>query len=430
MAMHHADLHRHTVRDLIGMVQARATSVETVVTAFLARSADCDAAIGAWAAMDTERALDEARAVDRRPNPGPLAGLVLGVKDLFDTADLPTAYGSAAFAGNRPRADAAIVASARQAGAVVLGKTVTTEFALMAPPTTRHPLNPLRTPGGSSSGSAAAVATSMIGIGLGTQTAGSVIRPAAFCGVTGFKPSFGLFSRGGLKVVSDSLDTVGLLGRDVADVALVASVLAETPALAGPVPNGPELRIGIFRTATPERADGAATQALEWARTAAAAFGAQLHETETPSWWDRLLLAQDIVMRREVSQALLYERLHMAERLQPATLFWLAQAATVGADAYAAALAFGRTARRLGDELFAGNDVLVTFASCGEAPGCDSTGDAVFNRAWTLLRLPCVTIPAGTGPAGLPVGIQVVGPRGNDAAVLAAAAFLQGAMRA
>src|SRR5277367_4024642 len=220
-----------SVRDAAHEIAARRLSAKDYVAAWLERIAVHEPVIGAWHHFDREAVLEAARRCDEESPRGPLHGIPIGVKDLIDTVDMPTGYGSPIYQGHRPAADASCVALARAAGAIVLGKTVTTEFAYFAPGKTVNPHNPAHTPGGSSSGSAAAVADGMAPLAFGTQTAGSVIRPASFCGCVGYKPSFGLINRAGVKPLADSLDTVGVLARTVDDAAFFAGVLAERPAL-------------------------------------------------------------------------------------------------------------------------------------------------------------------------------------------------------
>src|SRR3954453_2841624 len=220
-----------SAREAAREIAAGRLRAEALMTACLERIAAREAVVGAWQYLDPEAALEAARRCDASPPSGPLHGVPIAVKDLIDTEDMPTGYGSAIYAGHRPAADAACVALARSAGAIVIGKTVTTEFACFTPGKTANPRNPAHTPGGSSSGSAAAVGDGMVPLAFGTQTAGSVIRPAAFCGIVGYKPSFGTIPRAGVKMLCDSLDTVGTMARNVEDVAFLTGVLSDRPTL-------------------------------------------------------------------------------------------------------------------------------------------------------------------------------------------------------
>ncbi|HLY46276.1 MAG TPA: amidase family protein, partial [Stellaceae bacterium] len=263
-------------------IAAGRLGAEDLVRAALLRIAACESVVGAWHYLDREAALAAARRCDASPPNGPLHGIPIAVKDLIDTADMPTGYGSPIYEGHRPAADAACVALARAAGAIPLGKTVTTEFACFTPGKTTNPHNPAHTPGGSSSGSAAAVGAGMVPLGFGTQTAGSVIRPAAFCGIVGFKPSFGLIPRAGIKPLADSLDTVGTMARDVADAAFFVGVIGGRPALREIAMPPTPPRFGLYRTPMWDEAEPAAGAALERARAALERAGAAVAEIAVP----------------------------------------------------------------------------------------------------------------------------------------------------
>jgi Asp-tRNA(Asn)/Glu-tRNA(Gln) amidotransferase A subunit family amidase len=393
--------------DLLAACQARTAAREGAVRAF------------AWYEPDAIAP----------PRAGRLHGLPIGVKDVLDTADMPTQYGSPIWAGHRPRADAAAVALARAAGAVVIGKTVTTEFAMRHPGPTTNPNDAARTPGGSSQGSAAGVAAGFFPLSFGTQTAGSIIRPAAFCGVVGYKPSFGTLPRHGLKMIAESLDTIGVMARSVADCALAVGTTARLD-LGAPEENiGLAPRIGLCRgpgwaIAAPE------THAL-WERLALrlSLAGARAPVLELPAEIIAADGAHSQVMQAEAAQGLGWERAHAAPLLSPGLRHVLADGADVdGARLIAARLVLAQ-ARAAFSAALGTLDVLVTPAAPGEAPsGLDWTGDPSCNRLWTALHVPCVTVPAGEGPAGLPLGIQIVGRCGDDARVLAAAAWVAAAV--
>jgi Asp-tRNA(Asn)/Glu-tRNA(Gln) amidotransferase A subunit family amidase len=400
-------------------------TAEAAVCACLERIAEREAAVGAWTTLDPERALAEARTRDAATTRGPLQGLPVGIKDIMDTGDMPTEYGSAIYRGHRPASDAACVAVLRKAGAVVLGKTVTTEFAALHPGKTRNPHNPAHTPGGSSSGSAAAVADRMVPLAFGTQTAGSVIRPAAFCGVVGYKPSFGTIARAGVKSLSDSLDTVGIMARDVADAAFFAAVLSGRPALRLDDEIAPP-RIAFYRTPEWPHAEAAAIAVLEHAAARLAAAGAPTSEVTAPPEHTGLVEAQKIVMDYETARSLAFEHAMRPHDLSANLRERIAVGLDHSGETYDAARRDIARARAALPALFGDFDVLLVPAAPGEAPkGLDHTGDPIFSRSWTILHLPCVTIPAGRGPAGLPVGVQLVGRAGDDAWTLRAAAFLE-----
>ncbi len=365
-----------------------------------------------------------------RPRPGPLAGLPIGVKDVLDTADMPTQYGSPIWQGWQPKADCAAVAAARAAGAVVVGKTVTTEFATRTPGPTTNPANPGHTPGGSSSGSAAGVADFFFPLALGTQTAGSILRPAAYCGVVGYKPSFGLISRIGMKLMSDSLDTVGVLARSVADCALFAA------AMSGRNLGNPDARpdraprIGICKTISWDQAIPETQALLARLADRLARAGATVSDRELPADFADLATAHPIVMNNESARALGWEMNHHRARLSPALRdrldFGLAQ---TEAALDAACATFLRTQAAF-PAAMEGLDILLTPAAPGEAPvGLEWTGDPSFNYIWTTLHGPCITVPAGTGPNGLPLGIQICGRPNEDRAMLAWAAWVAAAIQ-
>ena len=407
------------------MKQDSPSALEAVEAALAAIEAR-DGELHAWAAVDPEFARRQARALDDGLVRGPLHGIPVGVKDIFDTADLPTEYGSPIYKGHRPAADAACVAAARAAGAVILGKTVTTEFATMVPAATVHPRDPRRTPGGSSSGSAAAVAAGMVRFAYGTQTVGSIIRPAAYCGVVGYKPSYGMLSRSGMKMGAESLDTAGVIARNVADAALLAGVSAMRPELLELEPLDKPL-LGLCRSPnwqhmTREGADAFATAAEQLARK-----GARLTELVLP--FDELDAAASTILVYEMARGLAYEVATHRARISPMLLERIEAGRAMPYSEYSKAVAYARNCRRALTDRFGDIDAILTPSATGEAPpGLDSTGNTAMNRLWTLLHGPCVSVPAGEGPAGMPVGIQIVGLPRTDARTLAAAKWVESAL--
>jgi len=410
--------------EAVGLLARGELTAEALVRACLERIAAEEPRVQAWEFLDPELALSQARRLDAAGRPGPLHGPPLGVKDIIDTADMPTARGSALFAGRRPEADAACVAAIRRAGGVVLGKTVTTELAYFAPGKTRNPRDPSRTPGGSSSGSAAAVAAGMVPAALGTQTAGSIIRPASFCGVVGYKPSHGLLSLAGVSPFAPSLDTLGFLARRAADLPLLARALgAALPDR--PLPRPP--RVGVCRTEAWAAASPETRAAVERAAERLRGAGAEVSAANDAPLAG-LSGAQRTVMAFEAAEALADLR-PQAARLGRELQEILRLGAATPRAAYDAARASAEAARRGLPELFGRLDVLLTGSALGEAPaGLASTGDPAMNRIWTLLGLPCASLPCAEGPHGLPVGVQLVGPPGGDALLLAAAAWAEGAL--
>lgn len=347
------------------------------------------------------------------------------MKDIFDTVDMPTACGSPIYRDRPARSEAACASALRAAGGVVLGKTATTEFAAYTPTRTRNPLDPAHTPGGSSSGSAAAVADRQVPLAIGTQTAGSVIRPASFCGIVGFKPSFGLIDRAGVKPFADCLDTVGVFARSVADAALFAGAMAGWPEMTAMPGARPPGRVRIVRAPQWERVTEEAEQAVAAAGRAFEAAGVAVEELPPPEGFEALNDLQDLLQIYEGRRALAWERERHDDRLSPGLRAHLARAeATAFADYLAARRAQEDWQRRF-DMLLAPGDVVLTASAPGEAPvGLESTGDPVFCRPWTLLHMPCITLPHGHGPSGLPLSVQLVAPRWADLELLAAARWL------
>jgi len=403
----------------------KSTAAETVETALAAIKAR-DAELHAWKAVDADFARRQARALDAGPPRGPLHGIPVGVKDIFDTADLPTEYGSPIYKGHRPAADAACVAAARAAGAVILGKTVTTEFATMVPAATVHPKSPKHTPGGSSSGSAAAVAAGMVRFAFGTQTVGSIIRPAAYCGVVGYKPSFGTLSRSGMKMGCDTLDTAGVIARSVEDAALLAGASGMRPDLIR-IDEFSKPELGVCRSPNWQQMSPQGAAAFETAAKRLAAKGARLVDLELD--FPELDAAASTILVYEMARALAYEITNHRERVSPMLLERVDSGAAMPYGQYAKAMAYAADCRRRLRDLVGDADAILTPSATGEAPlGLGSTGNTAMNRLWTLLHGPCVTVPAGDGPAGMPMGIQIVGLPGADARALAVARWVEGAL--
>lgn len=407
------------------LIEAGMLRPEALMEACLARIAEREPVVQAFAWFD-RMAAARAAATAR---PGPLHGLPVGVKDVLDTADMPSGYGSPIWQGWQPKADSAPVAWARTAGAAVIGKTVTTEFATRAPGPTSNPVNPGHTPGGSSSGSAAGVGAGFFPLAYGTQTAGSIIRPAAFCGVVGYKPSYGMIDRAGMKVMAASLDTVGVLARSVADCALFAGAVAGRDL--GDPDRRPDRapRVGVCRSPTWDAADPATQALLGRVADTLARAGATVTDRELPADYAALIEAHPVVMNAESARALGWEMAEARDQLSAVLrerMEWgLAQTEAARDAAYAV---FARTQAGF-PAATEGLDVLLTPSAPGEAPkGLEWTGDPAMNSIWTSLHVPCVTVPAGSGPNGLPLGIQVVGRRGEDRAVLAWAQWVAAAI--
>lgn len=392
----------------------------------LDRISERDHEIRAWAALGTEAALDRARSLDGASTRGLLHGLPLGLKDNVATRDLPTAYGSQIYAGSRPPFDAALVSIARNAGAVPLGKTVTTEFAYYQPGPTRNPRDPARTPGGSSSGSAAAVATGMVPLAIGTQTAGSIIRPAAFCGVVGYKPTFGLIDATGVKPDAVSLDTVGVLAREVADAALGAEALSGADLFRAAERAGAPARLGLCRSPVWDAADEEMKAAFEDACSWLSGLGVPVAEVELPAPCGEAPEAQRRIMMFEFARALAFEAEAHWEHMSEHARAVVTEGMAIPRERYEADLDIALSAAAAFEAAAQGFDAFVTPAACGAAPLFEhGTGDPVFCRLWTLIGAPCVAVPGLVSRESLPLGLQVVAPARRDAAALECAAWLQ-----
>jgi len=434
-------LHLLSASDAARLIREGAISAEQLVEAFLARIREVDAQVEAWAFLDPDYALAQARAADElrlsgRPV-GSLHGVPVGVKDIFDTADMPTENGSVLHAGRTPSRDATAVSLLRAAGAVIMGKTVTTEFAYFSPGKTRNPHNAEHTPGGSSSGSAAAVASGMVPLALGSQTNGSTIRPAAYCGVVGFKPTHGLISRHRVSALSRTLDHVGLFARTVEDIALLAEQLVgydEADPDTRPRGRIPFVNIAgeeppleptfaFVKTPVWERADD---DTREGFAELVEHLGKSAEEIEIlPSAIEAWELHQTI-MSAEMAMNLEREYSTGRDRLSEKLLKQIEQGLEVRAIDYQRALARIDPIHESFVELFEQRyDAIITPAAPGPAPkGLDATGDPAFCTLWTLCGMPAISLPLMQAKNGLPIGIQLVGPRGGDARLLRTARWL------
>jgi Asp-tRNA(Asn)/Glu-tRNA(Gln) amidotransferase A subunit family amidase len=410
--------------DLARRIEAGALAPRAVVEMCAEAVAMREGEIGAFTALDIEAARRTADGLASLP----LHGLPVGMKDIFDTADFPTAYGSAIYAGHRPKSDAAMVMAVRRAGGVILGKTVTTEFASMQPAGTRNPRNPAHTPGGSSSGSAAAIAAGMLPIAFGSQTGGSVIRPAAYCGVAGYKPSFRLLPTVGMKTFSWSLDTVGMFAAGIEDVAFTAAATTGRDLrIDGATFNAPTIalvRTHLWSEATPDM-----QAAVERAARVAETAGARVTELVLPEIFENTIRCHGVVQDHEAFRALAYEYDRHRDRLGPILTEQLGKAAAITTDQYDEARRSTRRARQTFADLMAKTDVILTPSATGAAPhGLGATGMPTFNRLWTLLGPPCVNVPGLANGSGLPLGVQIVGRFARDKVALAAARFVETAL--
>ncbi len=399
---------------------------EALIRACLERIEEREGELHAWSYVAAEAALAQARALDRHSGGGPLKGIPIGVKDIIDTDDMPTSYGSQIYAGHRPARDASCVALARSAGAIILGKTVTTEFAYYSPGPTGNPHNPAHTPGGSSSGSAAAVAAGMVPLAFGTQTAGSVIRPAAFCGCVGYKPSFGLLDLTGIRPIAASLDTLGVLAGTVSDAAFLVSILAGRPTLRV---EAVRPRIGFCRPPDWAVAEPAMQARMEDVADLLRRAGSPMTELQLPPLFEQLGEAQKTIMAFEAARSNHPEIRSHANSVSQQMHSLVETGMSINAGRYDAAK--GQSAAGLAaiKEVMADIDVLLTLAAPGAAPaGLSATGDPVFNRIWTLLGLPCIGLPCGKDRQGLPLAVQLVGRPMADQQLLASATWIEQAL--
>jgi Asp-tRNA(Asn)/Glu-tRNA(Gln) amidotransferase A subunit family amidase len=363
------------------------------------------------------------------PGQGPLAGIAVGVKDIIDTAGLPTGMGSPVYQGWQPKADAAIVCALKAAGATVIGKTETTAFAFLDPARTRNPHDLTATPGGSSAGSAAAVAAGMVPLAVGTQTGGSVIRPASYCGVAAIKPSFGILPTVGIKCFSWSLDTPGLFAASAGDLALALALMTGRDDLDGPVATLRGLKLGVLQQPFAGAAEPSSRAALERAEDIARKAGATIVGMQEPEALALAYAAHGTIQDFEASQALAWEYAEHGAMLPPKLHACLAAAKAVKVTDYDIARRFSRRGRDAARGFFGEVDAFISFSAPGEAPaGHASTGEARFNKLWTLLGVPCVGLPVMRGERGLPVSIQIITGFGQDAAALAIARALETAI--
>ena len=409
------DLCRLSASEAVDRINQGKLTSEALVRACLERIEEREPEVEAWMHLDAEYSLAQARERDHASNRGPVHGLPFAVKDIMDTADMPTGYGSPIYEGYRPRADAACVAMTRAAGGVLLGKTVTTEFASRHPGKTKNPHDPSHTPGGSSSGSAAAVGDFMAFMAFGTQTLGSVIRPASFCGCVGYKPSYGEISTEGVKENTGSFDTVGLFGRAVEDLPLFRAAVTGEPVRPLGAVSVKGLRVGLCRTPFWDRAQDYTKALVEGAAAQLAKAGAAVSDLDLGGPFADFEPMGRRVSDYEISRALSWERTHHFDLLSEFQQGKMKDWPVVSYDEYREAEGVMAACRGYLDEASKAFDVLLTPSATGEAPeGLDNTGDTSFNILPTWTYVPCVTLPVFKGPSGLPVGLQLVGHRCQD----------------
>jgi amidase len=423
-------LNELTATEMAAAIASGSTTSEAVVRACIERIEAREPQVLAWQYFNAEQAIAQARAADRGGGRrGALGGVPFGIKDIIDTCDMPTEMGSPIYAGHRPRGDAACVALSRKAGGVLMGKTVTTEFANRHPGKTRNPFDPARTPGGSSSGSAAAVGDFMVPLAIGTQTTGSTIRPASFCGVFAYRPTWGDLRCVGVKEAAGSLDTLGLLARSIEDIALYRDVLlGNTPEPLPELASPP--RVGFCRTHFWPRVEPGTQKLLEDAAQKLARAGARVKDVTLPSEFDGLEEVHTRISSYEFARNFTWEIENHWEKISAALREnRLKHGLACTFAEYRAARDAAERCRQLLAPVFDEHDVLLTAAACGEAPvGLERTGDASPCLIWTTTHVPCATLPVFKGPHGLPVGAQLIGRRNGDRALLAAARWVYRAL--
>ena len=411
-----ADAFELTATEGLKAMEAGNLTAEAWLASCLERIDAHEETVLAWHYLDRDAALAQARELDKTKHGGIATGVPFGVKDIIDTADMPTEYGSPIHKGHRPGRDAGCVAITRAAGAVLLGKTVSTEFGHRFPGKTCNPFNPAHTPGGSSSGSAAAVGDKMIPLAYGTQTTGSAIRPAAFCGTVGYKPTLGDINSNGIMPNSPSIDTLGVIVRSVEDLSLVRSILLEEPLVPLTPPAISDLRIGFYRSPFWDQAEDYTQSFLEDSANKLSKLGATVTDVELPGIDTGISELHGVMCGFEFARTLAWERVNRLDELSADLRegrMNLGLETTY--DEYRVITKRFERMRLEIDDVLNGYDALITPSALGEAPeGLRTTGSSTFNSTWTALGTPVVTLPLFEGPTGLPVGLQLIAGRAKD----------------
>ncbi len=423
------DLSRLTASELAPRLASGDVRAADVVLAFLARVDASENNVHAWAHIDPDAIMAQAASLDARfavSGPvGPLHGIPVGLKDVIDTADMPTENGTPADAGRRPETDAALVTALRSAGALVMGKTVTAELAHRAPGPTSNPLDPTRTPGGSSSGSAAAVAAEMTPLAVGTQTGGSIVRPAAFCGVVGYKPTVGLIPTTGVFCRSHTLDTMGVFARSVEDAAMLSDCLAGGAGLS-PLNEKMGIALAFAHPAGWERCDDDMKAAFEELQVR---LGSRAESVALAACFDDAADAHRIVSLVELSKYAASYAEKCADEISEGMLQDIEMGAGFSAVAYLRALDVVGVLNDALEPIFSKYDAIVTPSALGQAPvGLANTGEAIFCSLWTLCGTPTISLPMLSGVDGMPLGVQLIGRRGGDLDLLATARTLMASL--
>lgn len=418
-------IHTHTASEIVRQILTNKLTAEKVARACLEHIAQREPAVQAWQYIDPALVIEQARALDQGPIRGPMHGVPVGIKDIIDTVDMPTEYGTPIHAGHRPNKDAACVALTRRAGGLIMGKTVSTEFANRHPGKTLHPMDPNRTPGGSSSGSSAAVGDRMIPVALGTQTSGSTIRPAAYNGCFGYRPTWGDFRMTGVMEAAGSLDTLGIIARSVEDIALYRHALigenAPVPTL---IPCKP-IRVGVCRTQFWEETDDATKSAIESCAYTMAKSGASVTDLNLANSFDSIEQTHQRVSSFEFFRNRAWETdHHFVEISQTLRENRLKHGAECRFEQYQDARRQCELLRLQLDDVFKDYDAILTPSAPGEAPiGINATGSHSFSSIWTVCHTPSITLPLFYGANKLPIGVQLVTKRDSDAYLLAVSSW-------
>ena len=410
--------------ELASRIAHREISAEDLTRAYLERINERESTVHAWEHLNPEQAIKFARELDKGAISGPLHGLPIGVKDIIDTIDYPTEYGTSIYKCHQPEWDATCVAALKAQGGFVFGKTVTVELAFFEPAKTTNPHNPQHTPGGSSSGSAAAVADHMVPLSIGTQTGGSIIRPAAYCGVVGYKPSFHWINRSGVKLASSTLDTIGFFGRSVADVGFFASAICNRQLVLNIAEHTPK-KIGICRTYEWNNAEPETVLLMETVEKYLTQRNVDFEIVDLPDFFKDCAACHRNISAYEMARSYAYEHHHFPEKLSDILKAFLNEGKTISSDTYDAAQELTLKCRAWLTDKFKSIDVMLTPSTTGEAPATlRHTGDSTFNRLWTLMETPAINIPIAKGPNGMPLGLQIIGPVNSDIKALNIAAWL------
>ena len=426
----HRKLYQLNAYEITKKVSNHELSCESLVRSCLERVEKRENIVKAWTHIDKSKAIKAAKNIDKLQDKKILHGIPIGWKDIIDCEGYRTTFGSPIYKENTATINAAPVSMSIRSGALILGKTVTTEFATSFPGSTTNPHNQLHTPGGSSSGSAAAVADFMVPVSIGTQTGGSVIRPASFCGIVGFKPSFNTISRYGVKQVSDSLDTVGTFSRNVKDTALLLAGLTGRKEFLK-ISKLKPLKIAICRTDNWSQAENAMIDSIYFSSKLFSKNGIIIKEINLPNVFQNLDVAHHDIEYFELSRALQHEYLSSPQLLSEAIKLRIEKGQNINLSQYHMSIELSQKCKEIAtNKIFSKYDLLLTPSALGEAPkGLASTGNATFNRIWTLLGLPCISLPGFKGPNKLPLGIQFIGPIRSDIEVLSKALWIEALLK-